>query len=1127
MSPKVSLPGDIQSWLASLGLEQYASAFAAQAVDADVLGELSDGDLTQLGIPLGHRRKLLRAIAVIRASASAPETPAASVPERRSLTVLFCDLVGSTALSRKLDPEDLRPIIRAYQDCCAGIVARLDGFVCRYIGDGILIYFGYPRAHEDDAERAVRASLEIVQSVSRLSVGGDLTLQVRIGVTTGLVVVGELIGSGVSQEVAAIGDAPNIAARLQSLATPDTIVIDDTTRHLTQGLFKFENLGPQPLKGISDTVQTWRVLEERARKSRFEATRGEQLVPFVNRSHELDFLLECWQQAYSGMGQAVLVAGEPGIGKSRLLAVFTEKLGRDGYAEMRFQSSPHHQSTALYPFLDHLRRAARLRHEENPREKLDRIADYFAGAVTNVDEAVRVFGALLSIPADASVDAATVRSGLKQQAFAVLWEQIATICSLQPLLVVIEDAHWLDPTSLELLDMIADNIGTRRLLLLVTYRPEQEPALARHRNVKLLTVNRLQRSECQTIVRHLASHKAVPPSLLSEIIVRTDGVALFVEELTKAVLESEILVDRGDRYEITPGAKSLAIPTTLNGSLMARLDRNAATRELAQIGSVIGREFSFSMLAAVSEWSQAALVDALNKLVETDLLLCVGEPPRASYRFKHALVQDAAYENLLLSNRRKLHARVAVVLEQSFPDTVAAEPAVLAHHFARAGNFEQGIAYYIKAARLAIARSALAEAITVLNKAMDLLAGLSADTDRRPLELELQVMLGTALRAARAPSAPETGRAWNRARDLCQGEGDAPYLLQVLYGQFLFHQGNSNLAKARELGEELLGLGLRLQDARALVRGHSAVGRSAFGQGDLVAARLHLEKALSIEDDRLRRSSGSIEGPESQVLDLCYLAWTLFIQGNVELALRRCAESIATARKLAQPYDLVVAHGNACYFYQFRRDIHAAAASAETVIALAEEKGFPSWLSLAKIFRGWALVQDGQPDAGLPLIERSLAEHRATGELLEVPYCISLLAECLVQTGHQDLALKALDDALAMSKATQEAWFEPELHRLRGEVLLAAGAGKEALECLRRARDMAKRQGARMWECRAAQSLARALAASGEPEEARSLLAPLREQFAGIVTPAELLAVDQALALLPRRKRHKAAPGSG
>jgi class 3 adenylate cyclase/predicted ATPase len=1124
MSPKPASPGDLQSWLASLGLEQYASVFAAQAVDSDVLGELSEHDLTELGIPLGHRRKLLRAIAKLRTDSL--EAPSASVPERRYLTVMFCDLVGSTALSRQLDPEDLRPIIRAYQDCCAGIVARLDGFICRYIGDGILIYFGYPRAHEDDAERAVRASLEIVESVGRLSVAGDMKLQVRIGITTGLVVVGELIGSGVSQEVAAIGDAPNIAARLQSLATPDTIVVDDTTRHLTHGLFKFDNLGPQPLKGLEDTVQTWRAVSERSRRSRFEATRGEQLVPFVNRSQELGFLQDCWQQVNMGKGQVVLIAGEPGIGKSRLLAAFTDSIGRGGYGELRFQSSPHHQSTALYPFLDHLRRAARLTQEEYPREKLDKIAAYFAGAVTDVDEAVRVFGTLLSIPAGAPEAAATIRSGFKQQAFSVLWEQMATICSLQPLLVVVEDAHWLDPTSLELLEMIAQSIGTRRLMLLVTYRPEHAPALAGHRNVKLLMVNRLPRSECQTIVQHLASNKTVPAPVLSEIIVRTDGVALFVEELTKAVLESDFLVDRGDRYEITPGAKSLAIPSTLNGSLMARLDRNAGTRELAQVGSVIGREFSFGMLAVVSEWPDATLIDALNKLVASELLLCVGKPPRATYRFKHALVQDAAYENLLLSKRRTLHARVAAVLEQNFPDTVAAEPAVLAHHFARAGSAEQAIAYYVRAARLAIARSALAESITVLTKAMDLLPSLPAAADRRSLELEVQVLLGTVLRAARAPGAPETGRAWDRARELCHGESDAPYLLQVLYGQFLFHQGNSNLAKARELGEELLALGQRLRDARALVRGHSAVGRSAFGQGDLIAARLHLEKALSIDDEQLRRPSGSIEGPESQVLDLCYLAWALFIQGNVEAALRRCAESIATARKLSQPYDLVVAHGNACYFYQFRRDVQAVAAGAETVIALAEEKGFPSWLSLAKIFRGWALVQEGEAEIGLPLIERSLAEHRATGELLEVPYCISLLAECLVQTGRSDLALQALDDALTMTTATGEAWFEPELNRLRGEVLLAAGSGDAALDCLRRAGDQARQQGARMWECRAAQSLARGLAASGNAEEARALLTPLRERFAGIVTTAELLAVDQMLAHLPKRNRNKAVRGN-
>jgi predicted ATPase len=718
-----------------------------------------------------------------------------------------------------------------------------------------------------------------------------------------------------------------------------------------------------------------------------------------------------------------------------------------------------------------------------------------------------------------------MRSGNKEQAFAVLWEQMATLCSLQPLLVVVEDAHWLDPTSLELLEMVAANIATRRLLLLVTYRPDQAPAIAHLPNAKVLTVSRLPRSECQAIVQHLASNKAVPPPLLSEIIVRTDGVALFVEELTKAVLESEIVVDRGDRFEMTPGVKTLAIPTTLNGSLMARLDRNAGTRELAQIGSVVGREFSYDMLAAVSEWAPAPLTEALDKLVDSELLLCVGEPPRATYRFKHALVQDAAYESLLLSNRRGLHSRVAAVLERRFPEMAAAEPSVLAQHFARAGALEPAIGYYIKSARLALARSAMSEAIAVLNRAMELLADLSSNVDRRPIELELQVLLGTAYRAARAPGAPETGRAWNRARELCREDTDAQTLLQVLYGQFIYHQGNSNLAKARELGTDLLTLGQRLQDARALVRGYSAVGRSAFGQGDLAAAREHLEKALSIDDAALRRSSGSIEGPESQVLDLCYLTWTYFIQGDVESALRRCADSIAAARKLSQPYDLVVAYGNACYFYQFRRDIEAVTAAADTVIALAEEKGFPSWLSLARIFRGWALVQNGDVERGLPLIERSLADHRATGELLEVPYCISLLSECLAQAGSKAPALTSIDEALAMSKATGEAWFEAELQRLRGEYLLDPSIGEtaEALKSLRLAYETARRQGARMWECRAAQSLARGLAASGEGDSAKALLAPLRQEFAGIVTSGELLAADQMLALLSRPDTRKKA----
>ena len=874
---------DVRSWLRNLGLEQYAEIFADQAIESDVLPDLTDRDLASLEIPLGHRKRLLKAAGKL--SSRSPETEAPG-PERRYLTVVFCDLVGSTALARQLDPEDVRLIMRAYQDCCAGIVARLDGLVSRYIGDGVLIYFGFPRAHEDDAERALRASLEIVATVSRLTTGTGEALQSRVGVATGLVVVGDLVGAG--PEITAVGDPLNIASRLQSLAVPNGIVVDDTTRRLTGGLFTFADLGEQPLKGVSEPVQVWALTGETGLPSRFEATRGGRaVVPFVGRDKELAKLLDAWNSAKRGAGRLVLLSGEPGIGKSRLVQVFETQLAGEAHTRLLLQSSPYHQNTPLYPFVEYVRRVAGLQPGDSPKRKLEKIGVYFAD-VPAMGEALKLFAGLLSIPED-KADLADLPDA-KDNAIRVLRDHFRRLSADAPLLVVVEDAQWFDPTSIELLDAIADRVRDARAVVLVTYRSDFALPLARRHEAVLVQLNRLRRPDCQAMIEHIADRKAVPAPLLNEIVARADGVALFVEELTKTVLESEILVDRGDRYELKGTMPAVAIPATLNGSLMARLDRSPQTREIAQVGAVIGREFTYSLLVAVAEKPEADTRDALAGLVKAELLLPAGEPPDATYRFKHALVQDAAYESSLLSRRRTLHARAARVIEDRFPDIVAAQPALLAQHFARAGMAARAIAYCLRAGRLAVAQAAMAEAIAVLHMGLDLLQGLSARSSARRLELELQVLLGHALRAARAPSAPETGAAWERARALCRDKRDSVYLEQALYGQFLFSQGNADLARARQLGEELLAHAEKQRNRTAFVRGNSAVGRTAFGQGDFDGARRHLEQALSVPDRVFRRRSKAVQAPESRVLNLCYLAWTLFVQGHASAAVARCDE---------------------------------------------------------------------------------------------------------------------------------------------------------------------------------------------------------------------------------------------
>ena len=714
-------------------------------------------------------------------------------------------------------------------------------------------------------------------------------MQTRIGVATGLVLVGDLLGGDPALGVSALGDPLNIASRLQGLAEPNGIVVDKTTRQLTAGVFAFADLGERSLKGVSEPVQVWAVTGENDPRSRFEATRGARIVPFVNRSHELQTLLSRWEAAKKGAGQLVLIAGEPGIGKSRLAQIFQGRLAGQPHTKVHLNASPYHQSTALYPVVEQVKRAASLSGDDTPDRKLEKIAAYFAG-MADIGEAVSLFAALLSIPEGKPDVDISASPGNKDNAFKVLIEQVVQLSADDPLLIAVEDAQWLDPTSLELLDAVADRIAHRRVLMLVTYRSDFALPLADRPGVTVIQLDRLRRAECQTMVEHLAARKLVPPDLLNEIVARADGVALFVEELTKAVLESDILIDRGDRYELRSAAPALAIPATLNGSLMARLDRYPEARDIAQIGSVIGREFTYDVFLAVAQQPEARLRAGLERLVDNDLLLRVDTSPQAAYRFKHALVQDAAYESLLLSRRRILHARVAEVIESRFPDTVAIEPALLAHHFNRAGAPEKAIAYFLKAGRLALARSAMAEAIAALRMGLELLPNLPAGSDARGLELELQVLLGHALRAARAPSAPETGEAWDRARQLCRPDGRCAYLQQVLYGQFLFHQGNANLARARQLGEELLALEEKERDRAAFVRGHSAVGRTAFGQGDFAAAREHLEQALSVPDQVFRQSADLIQGPESRVLNLCYLSWALFVQGHAAAgggALRR------------------------------------------------------------------------------------------------------------------------------------------------------------------------------------------------------------------------------------------------
>jgi class 3 adenylate cyclase len=740
---------DIAAWLHGLGLEQYASAFRDNEIDERVLQSLTAEDLKDLGVTLvGHRRRLLDAIAALvtdAPTATPRDAPAVANAERRQLTVMFSDLVGSTALSSRLDPEDLREVYAVYRRAVAEVVRNLDGFVAKYMGDGVLAYFGYPRAHEDDAERAVRAGLGVIDAVGRLDVK-SVRPQVRVGIATGLVIVGDLIGERSAHEQSVVGETPNLAARLQALAEPGTVVIAASTRRLTGGLFDYEDLGAVEIKGFAAPVMAARALHESAAESRFEARHGPGLTPLVGRDEELAMLLRRWQQAKSGEGCVVLLSGEPGIGKSRLAQTLFERLSGEPHARLRLFCSPHHQDSALYLTITQFERAAGFRRDDTAEQRLDKLETELAQATTDLGEAAPLLAALLSLPTGERYPPLNLTpQKQKEKTLQALVAQVAGLASWQPVLMLFEDAQWSDPTSQELLDLIIDRVPTTRVLVIITFRPEFTPPWIGRPHVTSRGLNRLPLRQRAEMISGVTGGKALPVEIAEQIIDRTDGVPLFVEELTKAVVESGILTDAGDHYTAAGPLMPLAIPATLQASLLARLDRLAPVREVAQIGAALGRQFSHELIGAVAAMPSAQLDDALAQLVSAELIYRRGTAPDAEYSFKHALVQDTAYSTLLRSRRQQLHTRIVATLEDRFAEIVAAQPALLAHHCEEAGLTEKAVAYWLAAGRQARGRSAAAEAMALLRRGLALLPSLPDGDWRRETELDLQIGLGPAL----------------------------------------------------------------------------------------------------------------------------------------------------------------------------------------------------------------------------------------------------------------------------------------------------------------------------------------------------------------------------------------------
>jgi predicted ATPase/class 3 adenylate cyclase len=1048
-----------------------------------------------------------------------PRPADARVPEaeRRQLTVLFCDLVDSTVLASQLDPEEWREVVRAYQETCAKVIARYEGHIAQYLGDGLLVYFGYPQAHEDDAQRAVRTGLGIVEAMAQLNarLGRErgVELAVRLGIHTGLVVVGD-VGGGARHEQLALGETPNLAARLQSIAAPDTVVISAATLELLGGFFAYQSLGTPLLKGFAQPLEVYQVLFENMARSRLEAAGRIGLTPFVGREQEVRLLQERWAQVKEGLGQVVLLSGEAGIGKSRLVQVLTEQVAAEPQAWLTpCQCSPYHQNTALYPLIELLERVVLcFEREESPQQKLSKLEGFLIQYGLPLAEAVPLFAALLSLPL--SADYVPLTASPEQQKQRTL-HAILTIllrgAAQQPVLFIMEDLHWVDPSTLELLSLLVDQGPTARILALWTFRPDFSPPWSGRAHVTQVTLNRLPRRQAAEIAGQVAHGKALPAEIVAQVVAKTDGVPLFVEELTKMVLESGLLQEQEDSYKLTGPLPPLAIPATLHDSLMARLDRLAAVKALAQLAATLGREFAYELLQAVSPWDEDTLRRGLQQLVAAEFLYQQGVPPQATYRFKHALIQDAAYQSLLRSTRQQYHQRIAQVVEARFPEICETQPELLAYHYTEGGLTEPAVAYWQRAGHRANARSSHQEAIRHLDNGLKVLKSLPETRDRVEYEIDLQIALGQALMAARGQGVPEVERAFSRAWALCGQMGESPQIFPALWGLWRFYFIGAKHRTALELGEQCLRLAQRGHDRELLLPSNLALGSSFIFLGEYASARAHLEQGIALYKAQEQHDLAFRYGIDLKIWCLSYVAWPLWLLGYPDQALRRSHEALTLAWELTHPLSLAVALDYAACLHQLCHEPSATQEHAEAAIALAREHGFPQYEALGLLFWGWALAEQGQGEEGVAALRRGMAAQLAAGAEIIRPYSLAMLAEAGKK--EPEVGLAALAEALTIVDATDERWWEAEICRLRGVLVLRQPGTPqaEAEAWLRRALDVARHQQAKSLELRAGMSLARLWQQQGQRDEARELLAPIYGWFTEGFDTADL---QEAKALL-------------
>ena len=1120
---------DVGDWLRGLGLGQYETTFRDSEIDAEVLPDLTDADLETLGMPLGHRKRLLKAIIALnirpagsRPPATAAPGPKAEAAERRQLTVMFCDLVGSTALAARLDPEDMRGIISAYNKCCTDLIDRGGGFVAKYLGDGVLAYFGYPQAHEHDAERAVRAGLAIVEAAPKLATGS--ALHVRVGIATGIVVVGDLLGSGESQERGVVGETPNLAARLQAIAEPDSVVIAEGTRRLLGDLFELRDLGLQDLKGIAGPTRAYSALSPSSRESRFEALHAGGLTALVGREEECELLLRRWVKAKAGEGQVVLLSGEAGIGKSRLTVALLERLAAEPHTRLRYFCSPQHVDSALYPIIGQFERAAGFARDDTPQAKLDKLDAVLAQSAVS-REGAALLAEMLSLPNDGRYPTLELApQQRRQRTLETLIAQAGALARDNPALMILEDAHWADPTSLEVVNRLVDAIERLRVLLFVTSRPEFAAPWIGRPNVTALTINRLAPREVMTMIDGVARNRPVAENIRQDIVERADGIPLFVEEITKAVLEAESEGAAARTIAAVP-APTVAVPASLHASLMARLDRLGPAKAIAQIGAAIGREFAHALLAPVARLPEPELAAALDRLLQSGLLSRQGAPPHATYLFKHALVQDAAYGTLLREPRRALHARIAEAIENQFPNIAESQPELLARHCTEAGLIEKAAALWGKAGQRSLERSALVEAAEQLARALAQIASLPATPALRREEIKLQVTLITPLIHVKGYAAPETKAAVERARLLIEqaealGEPlDDPLLLfSVLYGVWVANFVAFDGDKARELAAQFLALAEKQGATIPLMIGHRIMAFSLLWTGDMAESRTHLDRAAALYDPAEHRRLATRFGGDSRVAVLSFRALASWVLGYPQAAVADADDALKHAREIGQAATVILALAFGGLTNIQCRDYATATVRLDELVALANEKGALFWKAAGMMEQGCVLALTGKASDAVRVITSGTTAFRSTGATLWMPFWLSNLARAHAELGQFDDAWRCIGEAVTVVETTKETLFEADIHRTAGEIELLSPQQDvaKAQAYFERALEIARAQQARSFELRAATNLARLWRDQGRRARAHDLLAPIYGWFTEGFNTLDLKEVKALLDVLGR-----------